>query len=72
MGKFKNMVEIDVKDLHLITQSEKLAKRKSFNKEKLIQQHFIGAVVEIIGWEKTVSLLKEANKTFEFIADENP
>lgn len=71
MGKFKNMVDIKVKDLDLITQNEKLAKRKSFNKQKLIQQHFIGAVVEIIGFDKTISLLKEANKAFEFIPDEN-
>ncbi len=32
-------------------------------KEKLIRQLFIGKVVEIIGFEKTLELLKESEKT---------
>jgi len=32
-------------------------------KEKLTRQLFIGKVVEIIGFEKTLELLKESEKT---------
>ena len=34
------------------------------NQEKLKKQLFIGKVSEIIGFEKTVELLKECNETF--------
>ena len=34
------------------------------NREKLIKQLFVGKVSEILGFDKTLELLKEANEAF--------
>lgn len=34
------------------------------NREKLVRQLFIGKVSEILGFDKTLELLKEANEAF--------
>lgn len=34
------------------------------NRDKLVKELFIGKVSEIIGFEKTLELLKQANDTF--------
>lgn len=34
------------------------------NRDKLVKELFIGKVSEIIGYEKTIELLKQANDTF--------
>ena len=35
------------------------------NREKLVKQLFVGKVSEILGFDKTLVLLKEANDAFE-------
>ena len=34
------------------------------NREKLVKQLFVGKVSEILGFDKTLALLKEANDAF--------
>jgi hypothetical protein len=50
--------ELDIWINKLIPEAKEMEK-----KEKLIRQLFIGKVVEIIGFEKTLELLKESEKT---------
>ena len=50
--------ELDIWINKLIPEAKEMEK-----KEKLIRQLFIGKVAEIIGFEKTVELLKESEKT---------
>jgi hypothetical protein len=46
--------------IELIEQAKEMEK-----KEKLKYQLFIGKVMEIIGYETTIELLKECNETFK-------
>jgi hypothetical protein len=50
--------ELDIWINKLIPEAKEMEK-----KEKLTRQLFIGKVVEIIGFEKTLELLKESEKT---------
>ena len=50
--------ELDIWINKLIPEAKEIEK-----KEKLTRQLFIGKVVEIIGFEKTLELLKESEKT---------
>ncbi len=50
--------ELDIWINKLIPEAKEMEK-----KEKLTRQLFIGKVAEIIGFEKTVELLKESEKT---------
>jgi hypothetical protein len=50
--------ELDIWIKELIPKAKEMEK-----KEKLTRQLFIGKVVEIIGFEKTLELLKESEKT---------
>jgi hypothetical protein len=50
--------ELDIWIKELIPKAKEMEK-----KEKLTRQLFIGKVAEIIGFEKTVELLKESEKT---------
>jgi hypothetical protein len=50
--------ELDIWINKLIPKAKEMEK-----KEKLTRQLFIGKVVEIIGFEKTLELLKESEKT---------
>lgn len=58
--KSKNISSSDFMDDGVLILIEDLIKEYS-NQEKLIRQLFVGKVSEIIGFEKTVELLKEAN-----------
>jgi hypothetical protein len=50
--------ELDIWINKLIPEAKEMEK-----KEKLTRQLFIGKVVEVIGFEKTLELLKESEKT---------
>jgi hypothetical protein len=52
--------ELDIWINKLIPEAKEMEK-----KEKLTRQLFIGKVVEIIGFEKTLELLKESEKTMK-------
>jgi hypothetical protein len=52
--------ELDIWINKLIPEAKEMEK-----KEKLTRQLFIGKVVEIIGFEKTLELLKESEKTIK-------
>jgi hypothetical protein len=52
--------ELDIWINKLIPEAKEMEK-----KEKLTRQLFIGKVAEIIGFEKTVELLKESEKTIK-------
>ncbi|ELM3651224.1 hypothetical protein RYR30_001955 [Flavobacterium psychrophilum] len=60
----KNISSSDFMDDGVVLLIEDLIKEYS-NQEKLIRQLFVGKVSEIIGFEKTVELLKEANDAFK-------
>ena len=45
---------------HLVNQAKAME-----NTENLKRELFIGKVVEIIGFDKTIELLKECNETFK-------
>jgi|SanBayMetagenome_1026888.scaffolds.fasta_scaffold13701_2 hypothetical protein len=55
---FEPNSELDIWINKLIPEAKEMEK-----KEKLTRQLFIGKVVEIIGFEKTLELLKESEKT---------
>lgn len=62
--KSKNISSSDFMDDGVLILIEDLIKEYS-NQEKLIRQLFVGKVSEIIGFEKTFELLKEANDAFK-------
>jgi len=55
---FEPNSELDIWINKLIPEAKEMEK-----KEKLTRQLFIGKVVEVIGFEKTLELLKESEKT---------
>lgn len=57
--KIKNISNSDFMDDGVVTLIEDLIKEYT-NKEKLVRQLFVGKVSEIIGFDKTVELLKES------------
>ena len=57
---FEPNSELDIWINKLIPEAKEMEK-----KEKLTRQLFIGKVVEIIGFEKTLELLKESEKTIK-------
>jgi len=62
--KSKNISSSDFMDDGVLILIEDLIKEYS-NQEKLIKQLFVGKVSEIIGFYKTLELLKEANDAFK-------
>jgi hypothetical protein len=62
--KSKNISSSDFMDDGVVALIEDLIKEYS-SQEKLIRQLFVGKVSEIIGFDKTIELLKEANDTFK-------
>ena len=60
----KNISSSDFMDDGVVILIEDLIKEYS-KQEKLIRQLFVGKVSEIIGFDKTVDLLKEANDAFK-------